>query len=601
MERGNRSLEALWQRTSSDNISRREVLRRAAMLGLSVPVVTTLLAACGDDEDDTGADASGEGSGDEEGDDESPEETGDDDESDESEEDSQAEGDERNLSDDREFRIAFTGGVPDQDPQSAYDNQASSLFLATYEMLIRLDGESTFEYQPMLAREWESNEELTEFTFVIPENVVFHDGTVCDAEAVKRSFIRFHQMGRGPVSVITRFIDDPEAQIEAVDDVTIRFTTENPEPLFLPAIASSYGPFVVSPTAWDENATDDDPYAHDFFSQNMIGTGPYMVTEAEPQEQFILDRFEDYHSEAPFFDRITARVVPEDATRRSLIEAGEINGVAFLPIEDYVALEENPDVQVVDYESTQTNWVRTNYVRVPEPSAKLGFAHAFPYQAVNEEIYLGKAYQQGPVADNLVGYDPDIELHPTDLEQAQELLTEGGVEEGDSFTLMFASGNATDAAAVELFQANLAQIGIDLELQQVDRSALLDLNYSDTPPEERPHFNLSTWWPDYNDSWNQLYPNFHSESAGSAGSNSMFYMNDEFDEYLNQMRDADTEEELVEATGNALQVIMWDDPGGIFYAQVIRTMCLSGDIRGFVPNGIYINAYNFHEMWREAQ
>jgi peptide/nickel transport system substrate-binding protein len=581
-------LSHLWEAVNTGQLSRRDVLRKAMYLGLSVPMISTLLAACGDDEAD-----------DEEPAVEPTDDTDDEDEPD-VDDDEEPDDDDRNLSDDREFHIAFTGGIPDQDPQSAYDNQASSLFLATYEMLIRLDGASTFEYQPMLAQEWEANDDLTEFTFRLPDNAMFHDGTVCDAEAVKRSFVRFREMGRGPVSVISRFVDDPEEQIQADDEVTLRFIMNKPEPLFLPAIASAYGPLVVSPTAWEENATDDDPYAHNFFSQNMVGTGPYRVTEAEPQERFVLDRFDDYHGEAPFFDRITARVVPEDPTRRALLEAGEINGVAVLPAEDLEALKDDPNVQVVDYDSTQTNWFRINYAKVPDPQVKLALAHAFPYDDVNNEVYLGRAFQQGPVADNLVGFDPDIELHEYDLDRAQELLDEAGFDYDQVMTLMFAGGDASAAATIELFQASLAQIGVNLELQQVDRSAIIELNYSDTPPEDRPEINLGGWWPDYNDSWNQLYPNFHSESAGSAGSNSMFYSNTDFDNYLDQMRDAETEEELVEATGNAVQIIMWDDPGGIFYQQVVRATSLSGDIRGFVGNGIYIAAYNFHEMWREA-
>jgi peptide/nickel transport system substrate-binding protein len=594
------SLSQHWEQVNAGLLSRREVLRRAMYIGLSMPVVATLLAACADDE--VGETAAEDGAESEEPvaqDDETAEPIDEGDEDDDPEESTDDDG-ERNLSDAREFNIAFYGGIPDQDPQSAYDSLASSLFLATYEMLIRLDGESTFEYQPMLAQEWEANDELTEFTFTIPDNAMFHDGTVCDAEAVKRSFVRFHQMGRGPVSVITRFIDDPETQIEAVDEVTVRFIMTKPEPLFLPAMASSYGPFVVSPTAWEENATDDDPYAHDFFSQNMVGTGPYIVTEAEPQEQFILDRFDDYHSEPPFFERITARVVPEDPTRRSLVESGEVQGVAVLPADDYIALKDEPAVQVVEYESTQTNWISMNYALIDNADARRGFAYAFPYDEVNESVYLGMAYNQGPIADNLVGYDPEIELFETDLDRARELLEQGGVQEGDTFTMYFTGGNAPEAAIAELFQANLAQLGIDLEIQQVERSGLYDLLYSDTPPEDRPHFIVWGWWPDYNDSWNQLYPNFHSESAGSAGSNAMFYDNSDFDTYLDQMEAAETEEELIEATGNAVQILMWDDPGAIFYQQVIRATVLSSDIRGFVPNGIYINAFNFHEMWREA-
>ena len=63
---------------------------------------------------------------------------------------------------------------------------------------IQYNGSSTFEYSPMLAESWEISSDLSTYTFTLPANVLFHDGTVCDAEAVKKSFTRFRQMERGP-------------------------------------------------------------------------------------------------------------------------------------------------------------------------------------------------------------------------------------------------------------------------------------------------------------------------------------------------------------------------------------------------------------------
>ncbi|ACZ39626.1 ABC transporter substrate-binding protein [Sphaerobacter thermophilus] len=566
-------------------LTRREVLKRGLFFGLSTPAILNLLAACGgsDGGDQNAAPTSSSG-----GSDSTP---------------SGGSGDSgggRNESSNREFVFAVNGGVPDLDPQSAYDNVASSLFLATYEMLIRFKGESTFEFEPMLAKSWEHNDDYTEFTFEFDEGIKFHDGTTCDAEAVKASFTRFLLMGRGPVGVISRFIDDPERQMQVVNPTTLKFIMNKPEPLFLPAMASEYGPLVVSPAAMEEHKTDSDPFAHEWFSQNMVGTGPYKVTEASPQDRFVLDRFEDYHGTPPFFDRIIARVIPEDATRRQLLEAGEVHGTAILPPEDLDALKENPDIQVVEYESTQTNWVRMNYVTIPDPRARQGLAYAWPYNEVIEQVLRGYAKVQGPVADSVIGYDPSIPVYSTDLQKAKELLTAAGIEEGTTFTYMYATGDATSAAMAQLFQANLAEIGINLELMQVDRAAYLEMEYGDAPAEERPHFVANIWWPDYNDPWSQLYPNFHSDSIGSKGSNSSYYANKEVDALLDQMRDASTEDEIREATRKVLQIMMWDDPAAIFYAQIRKATVLRADIRGFIPNGIYINSYNFNNMWREA-
>jgi peptide/nickel transport system substrate-binding protein len=567
---------ALLLAARSGRLTRRQILSRGLALGLSTPTILALLAACsrGGETPTAPAPAATPQPG------QTP--TG------------------RRESTNREFVVLFFGGVPDLDPQSAYDNQASALFLACYEMLIKLKGESTFDYEPMLAREWSHNDNFTEFTFKLPPNAVFHDGSPCDADAVKRSFTRFLKMGRGPVNVISRFVEDPDQQIQVVDTTTIKFVMAKPQPLFLAAMASEYGPLIVSPKAWDEHKTADDEFAHDWFSQNIVGTGPYKPVELLQQERFVFERFEQYHGERPFFDRIIARVVPEDATRRQLMETGEAHACAYINPEDLLAMKQNPNLQIVEYDTTEVDWIRMNYARL-NAKARQGFCYAWPYQEVIEKVLRGYAKPiNGPIADTVIGYDPSIPTYTTDLQKAKQLLSEAGIKEGDTFTYMYSSGDQTDAAMAQLFQANLAQIGIRLELQQVERAALLELAYGDTPPEQRPHFMSGGWWPDYNDSWNQIYPNYHSDSVGSKGSNSMFYQNPEVDRLMNQLKDAATEDEIRRLTGQIVRILTWDDPAAIFYAQIKKATVLQKDIRGYVPNPIYINSYNFWAMWREA-
>src|SRR5215204_1660131 len=94
--------------------------------------------------------------------------------------------------------IVFEGGTNDIDPHSSYTTLGSMVCLGCYEMLVQYDGSSTFEYAPMLAESWEISSDLSTYTFTLPANALFQDGTVCDAEAVKKSFTRFHQMERGP-------------------------------------------------------------------------------------------------------------------------------------------------------------------------------------------------------------------------------------------------------------------------------------------------------------------------------------------------------------------------------------------------------------------
>ncbi|HET7035291.1 MAG TPA: ABC transporter substrate-binding protein [Thermomicrobiaceae bacterium] len=571
---------------ASGRFSRRAVLKRGLALGLSTPLLLSLLEACGSSSPGTATSGTDEGGT-------QPTASG-----------SAAAGASPSAgsgkqSSNKQFVMVLTGGVPDVDPQSAYDNAASSLFFGTYEMLIRFKGSSTSEFVPMLAKSWDQNDEQTEYTFTFDPGIKFHDGSACDAQAVKDSFTRFLKMGRGPVNVISRFVQDPDKQMTVVDPTTLKFTMTQPQPLFLSAMASEYGPLIVSPTAMNAHKTNDDPYAHQWFSQNMVGTGPWKVTEASPQEKFVLDRFADFHGKPPFFDRVTVRVVTEDATRRQLIESGEVDGVAELPPDYYQEMAKNPALQIVKYDTTECDWVRMNYAKLSK-EMRQGFCYAFPYDEVISQVLKGFAKEQGPIADTVIGFDSSIPVYKTDLDKAKQILQQAGVKSSDEFTYMYASGDASDASLAQLFQANLQQIGVKLTLQQVDRSALISLNYGDSPPEQRPHFTSSGWWPDYNDSWNQLYPNFHSDSVGSKGSNSSFYENKDFDAAMDQLKNAKTLDDIKQGTGKVVKILMWDDPAAIFYAQIIRAMNLRSDIKGFVPNGIYINSYNFNEMWREA-
>ena len=164
------------------------------------------------------------------------------------------------------------------------------------------------------------------YTFKLPEGATFQDGTPCDAEAVKASFTRFLDLGGAPVLVIARFMESAD-MMEVVDPTTIRFNLGKPQPLFLAALASQYGPVVVSPAAMEANKTEDDPYAHEFFKIEAVGTGPFQLVSNSLTEGLIFERFAAYHRgwEGNHFDQVIFRVVPEEAPpcrRRRRASAG---------------------------------------------------------------------------------------------------------------------------------------------------------------------------------------------------------------------------------------------------------------------------------------
>jgi peptide/nickel transport system substrate-binding protein len=502
------------------------------------------------------------------------------------------------------FNVVIQAGYSDLDPQYAYDNLSSMFFLATYEMLLQLKASSTDEFEPMLAESWEVSEDQSTYTFKLAPNATFHDGTPCDAEAVKGSFTRFLLQGGGPVNVISRFVQDPE-QMEVVDATTIRFNLGRSQPLFLAAMASEYGPFIVNPAAVEANKTEEDPFAHQWLQDNTAGGGPYQVTEYVPNDRVVLERFADYHKgrDGGQFDQIFIRVVPENATRRQLIENGDADAITFsLTPDDVAALQGNPDLQVLAYDTTNVQWVTMNAPRLMTREVRQGFSYAFPYDQVVDGAYKGLLTRtSGPIPTTVRGYDPEGFIYQTDLAKARELVLSGGFVEGDSFEYMFESGDEIETVIAQLFQANVAEMGFQLELTELDGATLNQLEYGDLPAEERPHFFGGwSWWPDYNDPWNQLAPNFLEASTGEGGANAGYWVNERFEEIMAEAETYTDEDQLVALMKEAQNILTEQDPPGIYYGQLKWYTILRKDIQGYHHNPLYLGSYPFYEMSRTS-
>jgi peptide/nickel transport system substrate-binding protein len=499
------------------------------------------------------------------------------------------------------LQVLLTAGTEDIDPHYSYSTLSSTVALMVYEMLLILKGDSADEFEPMLAESWEASEDQSTYTFKLYPDVMFQDGTPANAQAVKDSYTRWIELEGSPVNVITRFCDSPD-KMEVVDDTTLRFNLGSPQPLFLAAMASAYGPSVISPTAIAENATKEDPYAHEWAKASAVGSGPYTLESNSLNEGLVLKKFDGYHRgwEGNHFDQIIFRVVPEDGTRRQLLERGEADAAAFnLTFEAVEAMRSNPDLQVVEYPTTAVSWVIMNAPRLLTKEVRQGLSYAFPYDDVINEVFKGLMKRSGPIADSVRGYDPDVFLYQTDLDKAKELILAGGFKEGDVFEYMVDSTLESEQVIAQLFQANLQQMGFDLELVSVEYATLEATVFGDAPPEERPHMIAGWgWWPDYNDPWNQLWPNFTEANVGGGGSNAGGWVNERFEEIMAEAEHFENEEQLDELMKEAQNILTEQDPPVIYYGQVVRYTVLGADIQGFVPNPLYLDSFNIYGMSR---
>jgi peptide/nickel transport system substrate-binding protein len=500
--------------------------------------------------------------------------------------------------------VGLDGSPSDLDPHSQYDYRSVVVVRSLYEGLVGLKGSATDEYEGLVAESWEANDDQSVWTFKVRPGLIFQDGSPCDSAAVKASYERLLAMNRGAVSVFSRFIADP-GQMTTPDAATIVFDCGTPQPLLITALASTYGVQIVNAKVAMEHEEDGDfGQAWMMLTPEGTGTGGWRLVSFEPGREAVLERNPDYWRgwEGNHFERVIVRVVEEFATMRQLVEAGDVDIMDRFSItaEAISELQQVPTLTVDLSDSTEVEYyAMTEAGPLASPEARQAMCYAFPYQEVLDGVYLGYASRANSlVAPSVLGYQENGFFFETDLDQARELLAAAGVPEGTELTLV--QGAGSEQTTAQLFQANLAEIGITLTIEPVDQATFTSIFYGDTPAEERPNFLRWSWWPDYNDAWNVLYPTTSCEAWGSLGANGGFFCNEEVDELLAQAKDASTLESYKGILDEVQTIITEQDVPCVCTAQPKWPTALQSNIEGFAFNPINLGTYDFWTLSRKA-
>jgi peptide/nickel transport system substrate-binding protein len=396
--------------------------------------------------------------------------------------------------------------------------------------------------------------------------------------------------------LFSRFMSNPLKQIKVVDPSTVEFDLGRPQYFFLNALASVYIAQILDAQALRAHATKSDPWAHTWASEHDAGTGPYMIQSWQRGQQLVLRRFPAYWGgwSGPHFSKIVVRTVPDSATRRELLERGQVQLTGDLTPQDYNALKQNSTVRVsAPYGAEIDYTVMTEAGPLASPYARQALSYAFPYAALIQGIYRGYARRAyGPLASTLLGYDPNQFHYQTNLATARELLRKAGVKPGTVLTFAY-SGPFGKAAP--LLQAQLAQLGITLKIEQLDDAAFGAIFYGSEPASQRPNLMGYGWYPDYDDPYDDCVPLLASSSAGPNGVNGGYYHNAQVDALLAQMKNAERDT-LVRDAHKLQDITGRVDPPAIWTDERADVVALAANVRGYVDNPVEAYTYDVYAL-----
>jgi len=466
-----------------------------------------------------------------------------------------------------------------------------------YDTLVKLDGAKTLSTVPSLARSLTPNDDASVWTAHLRSGVVFHDGTPCDAEAVKSAIVRLVEHPAGLNA--TWQLQNPREQVRAVDASTLEISFGSPRPYFNLEAAGQYGYGFASPTAAETHSKGPGDLGSQYLQSNPVGTGPYRLETLEPGQSATFVKNPDYWGgwDGNHFDRIITKTLPVSSTRRQLLEAGEADLVFPLEPEDLLELDRDPRYTVTDVKTFTTQFVSfATDGRLADPRARQAICHAFDHRTYVKDVLLDTGDMPKSVFPSaLTVADDTSELLEFDLERAKALFAEAGIEEGTELTYSHYSGFGDTEG--QLLQAWLAEIGIKLRLEEKSFSAFIDDFFGDAPADQRADLFYFSWWPNWDHPYSLAWTLFSGDST-SADGNSGRYSNKEANALIDGMYQAQFDDDLTAKFNRLRRILTAEDPAWLPIVEERTRYAMRTDIRGVVVNPIYVSTLDMVNMFR---
>jgi peptide/nickel transport system substrate-binding protein len=382
--------------------------------------------------------------------------------------------------------------------------------------------------QPALAEDWEAVDAKT-YVFTLREGVTFHDGSPLTAEDVV--FTIEWNMDPKNASQLAAFFGSVDT-VEATADNEVTVSLKKPDAQFAYSMAHMSG-FIMKREQVESAGKD-------FGTPDVLplGTGPYRLIEFVPDDHVTLERYDDYWGERGPVERIVIRAIPDSQNRLLAMQSGDIDGTFDVPISEVDQWESLEGVNVVTAPSNGVYQLILDYKTPPfdDMNVRRAIALAIDREGIVQGVLNGKGAAAlainppgiwGGVLDEpaVNEFYDTIETYDFDLDAAREELAQSSVPDGFDFSVPVPNN---DPVAINTFLAiseTLAQIGITMDVKQVDSGEWLDVYFA----HEDLGAQFMAYFPDYADPANYPYLFYHSDNAATNGLNGSNYVNAEVD------------------------------------------------------------------------
>jgi ABC-type transport system substrate-binding protein len=423
---------------------------------------------------------------------------------------------------------------------------------------------------PDIASDWTVSPNGLKYTFTLLKGVTFSSGRAVKASDFKFSFERvLDPATKSPNSWIfehvkgaDEYVSGAKNEVEgirAVDDYTLVIILKNPFTPFLNLLTMPAAYVVPLEYVLLRGAD---------FSSKPVGTGPFILKRWRPSRDITLQARQDYFEGPPKAKGIVYRVIPEELTTIAEFELGNLDIIP-LPFSSFSRYAKSAKWKqyIASVEGLDTHYLGMNCSRPPfdNPELRRAINQAIDRKRILETLFEGRGkIATGPVPEQLRQWAAPKEYSYDPLAARKVIESLHLPDSPAQFYIPAQDQQVIDVS--EVIQAYLKDAGLRVDIVKLEWSA-----FKEAVVEGKADMFWLSWWADYPDPENFLFPTFHSSNVGPGG-NRARYVNEEVDRLIESGQHAPNREVRNSYYEKAERQIVTDAPWVFFWHRTDYTV-----------------------------
>ncbi len=412
----------------------------------------------------------------------------------------------------KEITIASGADPISLDPRKTWVGPGYSMNAHIFEPLVfREEKDGKISLVPVLAEKIENTDPLT-WKFTLRKNVKFHNGKPFNAAAVKYTIESIQDPNfNTPLKIWVSDID----KVTTDGDSVVIIKTKYPAAGLLSSLAQVS---IVEPSAAQTMGND--------FNTAPVGTGPYKIVKYTPNSQLVVERFKDYWGKPGTYDRITFKIMPENAVRLAALQNGEVQLAEAIPPDKIATVKKDPNLDIASSKTFRVAFLNIDESKKNKWLNNIKFRQAVSLaidrKTLVDSILGGTTIVASSVSPpGTVGFNTDLKPYEFNLDKAKSLLKDIGYD-GTPIKLGGPSGRYNmDKQIMEALAGMLKAAGINVDLEVLEWSSFY--------PKTRTHA-YDIWYIGQTDF--TMNPNKHWEGKYDSKTSDIGYSNAEVDKLM---------------------------------------------------------------------